>query len=122
MSVAQIQISQPYFIETTTPLAINDIFVGVARDMGQPGNEATHVRYRTFVVIFFASHASANNGAKIEISNNAVTWHDAAVATLTANVSQVLSVPVVARFYRVRLVNGPTAQTACIINSSVSQT
>lgn len=114
---AQLQISQPYFADTSTPLAASATFTGAARDMG-----ASNAEFRSFSATFFASHASATNGAKIQMSNDGIAWVDAAVATLAANVPQSLSVPVVARYYRTQLINDATLQTAVAVNSAASRT
>jgi hypothetical protein len=55
------------------------------------------------------------------MSNDGVTYRDAAVGTLAADAPMVLSVPVVARYYRVQLVNAGVAQTAVMINSTATR-
>jgi hypothetical protein len=108
--------SQPIYIETSAPLAAGAVFNGGARDMG-----VSPSAYHSFKAIFNADQASAASGAKIQMSNDAVTWRDAAQATLAANVPMVLSVPIVARYFRVSLTNAGIPQGALMVNSAASR-
>lgn len=113
----QLQISQPYWADTDTPLGANATFAGVARNLGAPT-----ASFKTFCATFFSPQASAANGAKLQMSNDGVTWVTAAQGAVAANVPLVLTATVMANYYRVTLTNGATLQTALNINSAASPT
>jgi len=108
--------SQPIYLDSANPLGLSATFVGVTRDLG-----ASPSAFHSFKAVFNASHASATGGAKIQMSNDNLAFRDAATATLVADAPMVLSVPVVARYYRVQLVNAGVAQTALMINSAATR-
>jgi hypothetical protein len=68
---------------------------------------------------FVADQASAADGARVEFSTDNTNWRRAAVATLLANVPVQLSVLLTARYWRVVLVNGATAQGQVLVTSGM---
>lgn len=98
--------------ETSTALGASATFTGSSRDSGSTPT------YSRFVANVYADQASAANGARIEKSQDGTTWRPAAVATLIAGVPVELSVICTARYHRCILVNGATAQGACLITSA----
>lgn len=105
-----------YYNDTTTNLGIGEIFTGITRDMGGAGDGKPD-RFRAIAIADQAS--AATNGFRIEMSNDAITWRAAVQSAVAINVPQVLEAPVVTRYYRVVYVNGASAQTAFMLNSSV---
>jgi hypothetical protein len=103
--------------ETTTNLAISGVFTGAAHDLGPAPTPV-----RKFEAYFISSHASATDGAAIEISDDNATYRVAAKATLAANVAATLSVSIFARYARVKLTNGATATTSLFVASSKTRT
>lgn len=110
---AAVDAAMDYATESTANLAANGTFNGQTWDMGP-----VPTAYRTFVGHFVSAQASATNGAKIQVSDNGSAWSDAVVATLAANVPQVLTCPVIARYMRVSYTNGATLQTSNRIGSA----
>lgn len=72
--------------------------------------------YKEFGAYFFSTAASAADGAKLQISNDGVTWVTVAQATLAANVPQSLSTPILAKYHRATLTNGAGAATATVVD------
>lgn len=102
--------------DTSTALGAGATFTGSSRDGGStPVNRSFHAN-------FYADQASAANGARIEKSQDGTTWRPAASATLDAGVPAELSVACTARYYRCIMVNGATAQGACLVTSAYHKT
>jgi hypothetical protein len=103
-------------LESATPLLAGITFTGNGHDFGtlKPS------KFRAYAV---SDQASAANGFKIEGSNDSFIWYSAgppaqAMAALVANTPVILEVPVVFRYYRVKLTNGGVNQTQLVINSA----
>jgi len=105
--------SNTFFNDTTTALGISATFTGTARDVGVAA-AATH-RYSAFNAFAFADQAGTFS---IECSNDNTTWRTAATVSLVVNTPVTLSVPVMTRYHRTKLVNGAAAQGAVMVNSS----
>lgn len=103
-----------FYNESVTAQAISATVTGTSRDVGVAAG--TVHRYSKFNAMAFADQAGT---LRIECSNDNTTWRritaDTAVA---ANTSVILTVPVMTRYYRVVYINGATAQTAFMLNSS----
>ena len=94
-------------------LAANATLTGTARDVGVAQATAHPVAY--YKASFLADQSGT---ASIEASNDNSTWYAIASSALAANTSLLLSVPIVTRYYRAKLVNGPIAQALLWVNSS----
>lgn len=101
--------------ESTTNLAGSATFTGPTREMFPPEGSNRPTKFRAMAV---ASHVSASNGFRIELSQNGTNWFTAAQTTTVANVASFLETAVVARYYRVVYVNAATLQTSFLINSA----
>lgn len=103
-----------FYNESVTAQAASATLVGTARDVAVAAG--TMHRYSAFNASAFADQAGT---LRIEVSNDNTTWRritaDAAVA---ANVPVILSVPVMTRYHRAVFVNGATASTAFMLNTS----
>jgi hypothetical protein len=104
-----------FFNDNTTVQAAANTFTGTARDVGVAAGTATPTTY--FNGFFFADQIGT---ASIEVSNDNTTWRTAASASLAISTPLILTVPVMTRYHRVKLVNGATIQTATMVNSSFS--
>ena len=104
-----------FFNDTTTVLTASTTFTGTTRDVGIAAGTATPSTY--FNAFFFADQAGT---ASVECSNDNTTWRTIATSSLAINTPLLLSVPVMTRYHRVKLVNGATLQTAVMVNSSYS--
>ena len=87
---------------TATPLAGNGTFTGTSVDI---------LNYSIITVSVISNVASATNGLKIEQSMDGVNWDWDDVYTVPANTGKTFSVQPVAQYFRVRYVNGASAQT-----------
>jgi hypothetical protein len=72
--------------------------------------------YREFGAYFLSSAASAANGARLEISQDGVTWVPVKTATLAANVPQELATPILAKHHRAVLVNAAGGADVTVID------
>ncbi len=102
-----------FWNDSTTVLAASATFTGTARDVGVASGTVTTATY--FNASFFADQAGT---VSIEVSNDNTTWRQIASAALAVSTPAILSVPVMTRFHRVKLVNGATLQGLVMINSS----
>jgi hypothetical protein len=103
-----------FFNETTTNLAGAATFTGTSRDVGAAA-AAAH-RYSAFNAFALADQAGS---FRIEVSNDNTTWRRATVdQAVAANTPVILSVPVMTRYHRVVFVNGASAQTLFMVNTS----
>jgi len=106
-------ISTSYFADTVAPLASAGAFTGTTRDLG---TSSATIPFTTFGASFFADQPGT---AFIEQSvAGGATWRVVATQAVTANTNVDLNVPIRARYYRVRYLNGATANTIFEINSS----
>lgn len=107
--------STTYYDETQTALAAGATYTGSTRDMGGASNSRTAglAKFNAFV---FSDQAGT---MRIDVSRDGTTWRRATVDTaVAANTPTFLSVPVTARYHRVVHVNGATAQTVFLCQSS----
>lgn len=103
-----------FWSESTANLAISATMTGASRAVGV-ADGVPHMAAAFNAFVF----ASAAGTVRIEASNDGATWRQAtANAAVGANAAVTLSVPIVARFYRMVFVNGAAAQTAFMANSS----
>lgn len=103
-----------FYNESTTAQAASATVTGTSRDVAIAAG--TVHRYSAFNASAFADQAGT---LRIECSNDNTTWRRATADTaVAANAVVYLSVPVMTRYYRVIYVNGATAQTAFMLNSS----
>ena len=101
-----------FYNDTTTVLAGAATFTGTARDVGVAAGSATS--RNTFKA--FAKTDQIGT-LSIECSNDNITWSTISSAALVVDTPLHLSVPVMTRYHRVKLVNGTTLQTNLIVNS-----
>lgn len=104
-----------FFNDSVTPLTGSATFTGSARDVGVAAGVLTPNAY--FSAYYFADQAGT---ASIECSNDNSTWRTIATSALVAGTPLLLSVPVMTRYHRTKLVNGGSAQSALMINSAYS--
>lgn len=102
-----------FFLGTTTPLTGSATYTGATRDVGVAASTAHPYAY--FNGFFFADQAGT---ATLECSNDNSAWTTCAASALVAATPLTLSVPVMFRYHRTKLVNGAAAQTALVVNSS----
>ena len=91
---------------SVTNLTGGSTFTGPTLDFGD-----TMSVYKTITAQAFASHDSATNGFKIQVSRDATTWRDAVSATVTANTLTRIEWGLIYRYVRVVYTNGATTQT-----------
>jgi len=101
------------FAGTTTPLGGSATYTGTARDTGV--SAGTPQPYAYFNGFFFADQTGT---AYIDCSNDNSTWTVCATASLPASTPLILTVPVMFRYHRTRLVNGSSAEGTLVVNSS----
>lgn len=103
-----------FYNESVTAQAASATLTGTARDVAVAA-AAVH-RYSAFNAMAFADQAGS---MRIEVSNDSTTWRRITVDTaVAANTPVILSVPVMTRYHRVVYINGATAQTAFMLNTS----
>jgi hypothetical protein len=95
----------------TYPLSVTNLtggstFTGPTLDFGE-----TMSVYKTITAQVFASHASATDGFKIQVSRDGTTFRDAVSATVTANTLTRIEWGLIYRYVRVVYTNGATTQT-----------
>ena len=104
-----------FYIESVIAQAASAALNGATRDCGVvPG--AT-VKFSQFNAFAFADQTGT---LSIQVSIDNVTWRTAKSVAVAANVAQILSIPVMARYHRAVFVNGATANTAFMLNTSYS--
>jgi hypothetical protein len=107
------QLNNVSYTGTTTALAANATYTGAARDSGMTaGAQGAYAYYNAF---FLADQVGT---ASVECSNDSATWFICASSPVVAATPMILSVPVMFRYQRSKLVNGATAQTSFVSNSS----
>ena len=104
-----------FFNDSTTVLTATATFTGTTRDVGVAAGTATPTTY--FNGFFFADQAGT---ASLEVSNDNTIWRTAASSAISISTPLILTVPVMTRYHRVKLVNGATLQGAVMVNSSFS--
>ena len=105
-----------FYNESVTAQAASATLTGTSRDVGVAA-AAAH-RYAAFNAYSFSDQAGV---LRIECSNDNVTWRRmTADVAAAANTPVILSVPVMTRYHRAVYVNGATAQTAFILNTSLT--
>lgn len=115
---ASIILGGSYFYSgTTTNLTNNSTFTGDTRDVGVAAGALHPFSY--YNAYFFADKAGL---ATVEVSADGSTWRAIASAVLSVNVPLTLSVPVMARYYRHKLLNnGGSTQTAVLTADSFTR-
>ena len=88
---------------TTTPLAGGATFTGTSVDI---------LNYSIITVSVYANVASATDGLKIEQSMDGANWDWSDVYTIGAGKAKTFSVQPSAQYFRVRYVNGASAQSS----------
>jgi hypothetical protein len=115
----RIQPVNPFWNESTTPLGGSATFTGTAKDaiIDSPVESPTAATgvspYAQFRAYAFTDQAGT---LRIDVSNDNTTFRTGATVAVTASAPFTLSVPVVARYFRVVLVNGATPQTLLNLN------
>jgi hypothetical protein len=100
--------------ETITPLAANATFTGPARKINRsPGTVI-------FDAYFYSDQVSATNGAKVEGSDDGVSWELIKESSVVALQPLLLEVPVIFNYIRVVLINGAVNQTDLMVRSSIN--
>ena len=102
-----------FYQGTTTPLTGAATYTGATRDTGIAAGTAQPYAY--FNGFFFADQAGT---ATIECSNDNAAWTTCATSALTASTPLILTVPVMFRYHRTKLVNGATAEAVLVVNAS----
>lgn len=105
----------PFFNGATgagSALAGSATYTGAARDAG-----VSPTPFAYFNCFFLADQAGTANA---QGSNDNATWFDETVSTqaVSANTPLILSVPVMTRYHRCKLVNGSSAEGSLYVNSS----
>lgn len=106
--------STVYYDDTATNLAAGATFTGTTRDLG------TAAGTRTSGVAKFQALAIADQAGtmRLEFSRDGTTWRRGTVDTaVAANTPALVSIPVLARYFRVIYVNGATAQGSFMLQS-----
>ncbi|MFN3573617.1 MAG: hypothetical protein ACK4TR_08830 [Phenylobacterium sp.] len=112
VTVAGISSASPQtYSDTSTNLGANATFTGSSRD-----STTTPTRQRV-AATFFSLQDSAPNGCRIEFSTDGTNWRPARVGTLAGGVPVQLEAWLTARYWRVVMVNGATAQTQVLVTS-----
>ena len=103
---------------TGTPSALGGsaTFTGTARDVGVAVGTKNGAAY--FNASFLADQAGT---AYVDASNDGTNWYNLASNAITAGSAVILTVPVMTRYHRARLVNGSTAETYLWINTAYSK-
>lgn len=94
-------------------LAGSATFTGTARDVGVAAATAHNVT--SFNASFYADQTGT---ASIEASNDNATWYTLASGALSASTPLMMTVPIVTRYFRAKLVNGGTDETVLWVNTS----
>ena len=103
-----------FYNESVTNQAASATFTGTSRDTAVAAG--TVHRYTRFNAMAVADQAGT---MRIEVSNDNTTWRRATVDTaVPANNPTLLSIPIMTRYHRVVYVNGATAQTVFMLNTS----
>lgn len=103
-----------YWNDSVVAQAAAATVTGAARDAGAAVGVAH--RYAQFNAFAFADQAGT---MRVECSTDNITWRRVSVdVAVAASTPVILTVPVMARYFRVVYVNGATIQTAFMLNSS----
>lgn len=93
---------------STANLGNGATFTGTGEDMSG---------YQGVAVSVLADEASATDGLKIEFSSDDTNWDLSHIFTISADVAAWFTIPVQAKWFRVRYTNGTTPQTAFRLQS-----
>lgn len=96
------------YADTTTSLAASATYTGTSRDAGSTA------AYQVFCARAFADQAGT---LYIDDSTDGTTWRTVSSVAVTANECKTLEARVLARYNRVRFVNGASAQAAFRVTS-----
>ena len=103
-----------FYNESTSAQAANATLTGTSRDTGAAAG-SVH-RYSAFNAMVLANQAGT---IRLECSNDNSTWRRTSPNTpVAANTPVILSVPIMTRYYRAVFVNGATANTIFMLNTS----
>jgi len=103
-----------FYNESTTAQAASATLTTTARDVAVAA--ASFHRYSAFNASVFADQAGT---LRIEVSNDNSTWRRITVDTaVAANTPVILSVPIMTRYHRAVFVNGASANTVFMLNTS----
>jgi len=95
--------SNTYKTSTSGQLSANQVWEGAAQDVRA---------FSKLVVYISSSHDSAVGGLQFQHSTDAANWDYEETATYLATDAQVYTLPVLARYFRVRYTNGGTDTTS----------
>ena len=103
-----------FYNESTSAQAANATLTGTSRDTGAAAG-SVH-RYSAFNAMVLANQAGT---IRLECSNDNSTWRRTSPDTpVAADTPIILSVPIMTRYYRAVFVNGATANTIFMLNTS----
>lgn len=94
-------------------LAGSGTYTGASRDSGIAAGTQHGISY--FNAFFLADQAGT---ARIDCSNDGITWYACATSSLTAATPLILSMPIMTRYHRAVVINGSTAETYLWVNTS----
>lgn len=100
------------YADTTTNLAISAVYTGTSRDAGST------VAYQMFIARAFADQAGT---LYVEDSTDNVLWRTVASVAITAGECKTIESKVLARYNRVKYINGAVAQTAFRLTSGYNR-
>lgn len=98
---------------TFTPLLANATFTGAATET---------LDAAVIIMSVVADQPSAHDGFCIDFSADNIFWAGSDCFTIPANTGKVFTIPPVARWYRIRYINGATPQTFFQIQSTLKYT
>lgn len=114
LNVQNTPLSNVFYNETTTALAAGATFTGTSRNTGAAAG-SVH-RYSNFNAMVLANQTGT---IRLECSNDNSTWRRISADTpVAADTPTILSVPIMTRYYRAVFVNGATANTVFMLNTS----
>lgn len=107
-----------YWTESTTALTGSATFNGTARDaIGSGSSTGGYSQWCFFRAIAYSDQSGT---LYVDHSSDGATWSAAGQASLTGGTPISLNIPTCAQWYRVRYINGATAQGTFTIRSSYS--
>lgn len=98
---------------TFMPLLANATFTGLATET---------LDAAVIIMSVVANQASATDGFCIDFSADNVFWAGSDCFTIPANTGKVFTIPPVAKWYRIRYINGTTAQTFFQLQATLKYT
>lgn len=104
---------------TTANLGNAGVYTSGVFDLNTYDDPTKGFPYTQISAFAFANQASASNGFTIQFSNDGTNFYTAARASVTASVPSVLTVNIVARYFRVVYTNGASTTTTLVINVNI---